>query len=171
MLKPNLQVILNALSRGNNSRLAIINLSVCSFPMTIGIPTPHSHPVSDSQRAKILARIQADRTNKAQRLETMRQRQQVGLEIARQAAQILKEQFQVKRVVLFGSLLNVESMHDHSDIDLAVWGLADDQLLSAWSTLDTSIDFQAAFPYIDLVPVEKAFAHIRNSIETAHLEL
>ncbi|MBX2863381.1 MAG: nucleotidyltransferase domain-containing protein [Leptolyngbyaceae cyanobacterium MAG.088] len=139
--------------------------------MTTDVSKTRNYPVSNSQRAKILARIQADRANKVQRLEAMRHRQQLGMEIAKQAAQILKEQFQVKRVVVFGSLLNVESMHEHSDIDIAVWGLADDQLLSAWSTLDTNLDFQAAFPYIDLVPAEKAFPYIQNSIEKTHLEL
>ena len=139
--------------------------------MTAGVSTTHSYPISDSQRAKILARIRADRENKPQRLEAMRQRQQIGLTIAKQAAQILKEQFHADRVVLFGSLLNVEAMHEHSDIDIAVWGLADDQLLSAWSTLDSSIDFQSTFPYIDLVPAEKAFPYIQDSIEKAHLEL
>ena len=139
--------------------------------MTIRVSTTYSHSVSDSQRAKILARIRVDRENKAQRLEAMRQRQQIGMTIAKQAAQILKEQFQVERVVLFGSLLHVEAMHEHSDIDIAVWGLADDQLLSAWSTLDSSIDFQSTFPYIDLVPAEKVFSYIQDSLEKAHIEL
>ena len=66
--------------------------------MTTGISTTHRYPISDLQRAKILARIQADRANKAQRLEAMQQRQQIGLTIAKQAAQILK----VDRVVVFG---------------------------------------------------------------------
>lgn len=139
--------------------------------MIASISTTQSSPVPASQRAKILSRIRADRANKSQRLEAMRQRQQIGLAIAEQAAQILKQQFSVKRVVLFGSLLNVETMHEHSDIDIALWGLANEHLLPAWSTLDSSIDFQSSFPYIDLVPVERAFPYIQDSIEKAHLEL
>ena len=139
--------------------------------MTTAVPKTHSSPVSDLRRAKILARIRTDRTNKAQRLVAMQQRQQIGMAIAKQAAQILKEQFHAKRVVVFGSLLNAETMHEHSDIDIAVWGLADEQMLSAWTTLDSSIDFQSTFPYIDLVPAEKVFPYIQDSIAKAHIEL
>lgn len=99
----------------------------------------------------------------------MQQRQQIGMAIAKQAAQILKEQFHVDRVAVFGSLLNVESMHEHSDIDIAVWGLADEQLLSAWATLDSSLDFQSTFPYIDLVPAERTFSYIQGDGNAYHM--
>lgn len=39
------------------------------------------------------------------------QRQQTSLQIAQTAADLLKAQFHVQKVVLFGSLLNVQRMH------------------------------------------------------------
>ncbi len=43
---------------------------------------------------------------------------------ARQAARLLKKQYGVPRVRVFGSLLHLERFHDGSDVDLAVEGLA-----------------------------------------------
>lgn len=128
-------------------------------------------PVPVEQQEKIRARIQADRQNRELQLQEMARKQQIGLSIAQQAAQLLKDQFQVSRVVLFGSLLDVEAMHDNSDIDLAVWGLPSDQLLRAWLVLDSSIDFQAAFSHIDLVRIEQTPEYMKVEIEKAHLEL
>lgn len=130
-----------------------------------------TYPVSEDRRASILARIQSDRANKAQRTADMEKRQKVGLVIAKEAAKILKEQFHAERVVLFGSLLSPEKMHERSDIDIAVWGLAKDQLLSAWSMLDRQLNFQSIFPYIDLATAETAPPYIQESIEDMCLEL
>jgi predicted nucleotidyltransferase len=59
-------------------------------------------------------------------LELLRQR--VGRAQAESAAALLKEQFSVKEVVLFGSLLSPESVHPDSDIDLAIWELPCDRI-------------------------------------------
>lgn len=45
-------------------------------------------------------------------------------QVARRAAQLLKERYDVSRVRVFGSLLHQRRFHDSSDIDLAVEGLA-----------------------------------------------
>ncbi len=45
-------------------------------------------------------------------------------QVARQAARLLREQYSVPRVRIFGSLLHPEWFHIGSDVDLAVEGLA-----------------------------------------------
>ena len=60
---------------------------------------------------------------KARRLSHRRDR---ALRVADEAATILKQQFGVERVVAFGSILSPERFHEHSDIDLAVWKLAEE---------------------------------------------
>jgi predicted nucleotidyltransferase len=60
-----------------------------------------------------------------QRAERLARRHERALQVAAQAAQILLQQFHSERVVLFGSVLLPDSFHLRSDIDLAVWGLAE----------------------------------------------
>jgi len=84
-----------------------------------------------------------------------------GWAIARQASQILKAQFGAERVVAFGSLLSAERFHQHSDVDLAVWGLDEKFLYRAVSRLlDLDSDIS-----IDLVEAEHAAPALRASIE------
>ncbi len=45
-------------------------------------------------------------------------------ETARQAAQLLRDRYNVNRVRVFGSLLYSNRFHDKSDVDLAVEGLS-----------------------------------------------
>ena len=128
-------------------------------------------PISPERQAQILARIQSDRQREPQRIEKMRKRQKVGMKIAKQAAEILKTEFNASKVALFGSLLVPENMYERSDIDIAVWGLTKDQAFSAWGVVNSRIDLHGDFPHIDVVPVENAFPHIQRSIKRSHLEL
>lgn len=52
-------------------------------------------------------------------------------ELARQAAQLLKEQYGVPRVVVFGSLTHSGRFTRWSDVDLAAWGLTSANWLRA----------------------------------------
>lgn len=97
--------------------------------------------------------------HRKKRLEQMRLKQQQGLQVARQCAFILKQDFGVERVVLFGSLLDAEQMWWGSDIDLAVWGLAKQDLFKAGAAIEHGHDFE-----IDLVPVTDAKPHIKAAI-------
>lgn len=63
------------------------------------------------------------RRRRQQEKQQLAHRRQRAWEVARQASQLLKEQFGVKRVVLFGSVLFPERFHQRSNVDLAVWGL------------------------------------------------
>ncbi|ACK70828.1 DNA polymerase beta domain protein region [Gloeothece citriformis PCC 7424] len=116
--------------------------------------------LDDRTRSQIVAQVLKARANRGDFLEQMQQRQQKGWEIARQCAKILKEQFGVRRVVLFGSMLNLEEMSYDSDIDLAVWGLPEKDLFRAGAALERGHDF-----VVDLVEVQKAKPHILKAIE------
>lgn len=120
--------------------------------------------ITPEQMAVYRASAQRRQQEKLRRLDLRYQR---GWEIARQGAQLLKEQFGVQRVVLFGSLLDSSRIHQLSDIDLAVWGLDEKQYLRALAALlDLDPDFS-----VDLVEVEWARPKILTAIETAGVEL
>jgi len=51
--------------------------------------------------------------------------------LAHTAAQLLKQKFKAKKVVIFGSLLNKSSFTQWSDIDIAAWGIPDSVFYSA----------------------------------------
>jgi predicted nucleotidyltransferase len=95
---------------------------------------------------------------KQQRLVSLRQRQEQGLEIAQAAAKILKSEFAVDRVVVFGSLLG-ETFHENSDIDLAVWGLPEKDYFKAVARLLSLSDFD-----VDLIEVQFASEEILEAI-------
>ena len=115
--------------------------------------------VSEQRQQQIIERVLAARAMKAERLAMMKQRQQEGLEAARQMATCLKQNFSVTKVVLFGSLLNHEHMTCHSDIDLAVWGLDPRLLFKAGAAIDKYSNFE-----VDLIEFEKAPTYIQESI-------
>ncbi len=114
----------------------------------------------EKQRAEIIKQIQLAQSQRTARLATMKQRQQQGFFIAKSSAEILKKQFGVKRVVLFGSMLESENLSPYSDIDLAVWGLSPNALFRAGATIEKGHDFK-----IDLVEAEKAKPYIKQAID------
>ena len=65
---------------------------------------------------------------KAEKRSRLKQRHQSGLKQAKELADILKTDFGVTKVVLFGSMLSVNDIHMDSDLDLAVWGLSIEEL-------------------------------------------
>lgn len=56
-------------------------------------------------------------------------------ELAREAAALLKRDFQVTRVVVFGSLLHPHRFDERSDVDLAAWGLTTKNWLKAMAAV------------------------------------
>ena len=114
-----------------------------------------------------LARYRASaRRREAARKAQRRERQQQGLAVARWAAQLLKQEFGVTRVRLFGSLLETRRVRQESDVDLAVEGLDNAHYLEALSrVLDLS-----AFS-VDLVQLESACASIKEEIERHGIDL
>ncbi|ELR97424.1 hypothetical protein [Gloeocapsa sp. PCC 73106] len=59
--------------------------------------------INDPTPSQIILQVSKARETRTEFLEQMRQRQQQGWKVAQDCARILKEQFGVKRVVLFGS--------------------------------------------------------------------
>ncbi len=81
--------------------------------------------------------------------------------VARQGADILRDQFQAEKVVVFGSLTNRSRFHERSDVDLAAWGVPEREYLRALGeVMDLSPEF-----LVDLVRVEEAYEHIRRRID------
>lgn len=117
-------------------------------------------PLDNKTRTQIVNRVLAERSQRDLKLAQMKERQQQGLEVARIAAQILKQEFGVQRVVIFGSMLDHERMWWGSDIDLAVWGLPQSDLFKAGAAIERGHNFS-----IDLVEIQNARPHILNAVE------
>lgn len=70
--------------------------------------------------------------------------------VARKAASVLRQQFGVQEVVLFGSTVKPVLFHSHSDVDIAVWGLGGSEYFRAVGVLQ-SIDPEIS---VDLIAFE-----------------
>jgi predicted nucleotidyltransferase len=99
--------------------------------------------------------------------QTRPQRKQEAWQLVHQAANLLKNQFKAKKVVLFGSLAHESWFNDWSDIDLAAWGIPFDCFYRAVAAAtDLSADFR-----IDLVDPETCRPSLRVAIEQHGIEL
>ena len=103
--------------------------------------------------------IETARRRQQQQRAQLRQRREQGFELAKIAARLLREEFGVSRIVLFGSALSDATFHITSDLDLAVWDLPPADYLKAVARLMTLSDFS-----IDLVEAEAAAPHIQEGI-------
>jgi uncharacterized protein len=99
-------------------------------------------------------RHRADAENKRQ------QRLAQGWEVARKAADLLRNRFAAQRVAAFGSLINPERFHMRSDVDLAAWGLDERDYLRAVAAV-TGLDKEIS---VDLIAVEEAPESLRDLI-------
>ncbi len=84
-------------------------------------------------------------------------------ETAYRCAELLAERYRIKRVWLIGSLLQHESFHNRSDIDLAVEGLAEKEYFDALSKLYQIIPSRLE---LDLITLETAQPALREHIRT-----
>ncbi len=88
-------------------------------------------------------------------------------EVARTAAQLLRQRFGSKRVVVFGSLTQRAWFTPWSDIDLAAWGISPDQFYRAVAAVTgLSPDFE-----VDLVDPESCRSALRERIEREGVDL
>lgn len=76
------------------------------------------------------------------------------------AADMLRQEFGVRRVVLFGSLARGEWLAVESDVDLAVEGLQPEQYWVAWQKVEELI---SEVP-VDFVEMETARPSLRRAI-------
>jgi len=94
-----------------------------------------------------------------ERQARLKDRRQRALAVARKASDLLKSEFGVSRVVLFGSVLSDSTFHETSDLDLAVWDLAEANYLKALGKLLNLSEFP-----IDLVMAENANDYVQDAI-------
>ena len=86
---------------------------------------------------------------------------------ANQAAEILKQCYSAKKVILFGSMLHKTLFDSTSDIDLAVSGISESRFYDAVGTV-----LQAVSPFeIDLVDIDDCRASIKKVIESEGVAL
>ncbi|MBI4575122.1 MAG: nucleotidyltransferase domain-containing protein [Planctomycetes bacterium] len=85
---------------------------------------------------------------------------------AERCARILAEEFDARRVWLYGSALCPERFHDGSDIDLAVDRFPDRGYFRALARLAR----EAGRP-VDLVPLDEAWPSVRDRIQDEGLLL
>lgn len=95
-----------------------------------------------------------------QQQQTHLQQRPDGLGLAHQAASILRQEFGVSRVVLFGSARSPTAFHETSDLDIAVWDLSPDDYICAVARLMELPDFS-----IDLVEAETAQTYLQSAID------
>ncbi|HLA07816.1 MAG TPA: nucleotidyltransferase domain-containing protein [Anaerolineales bacterium] len=108
--------------------------------------------IESYRRAASLVKPKRRGDLKARRLRAWR--------VARIAAKILKTEFGVEKVVVFGSLVHPILFHERSDVDLAVWGLSGREYYRAVSVL---LDIEPSIS-IDLIAYEDARPPLQDVI-------
>ncbi len=100
------------------------------------------------------------RQREEQAQQEQAQRRERAWEVARRAAMLLREQFGATQVIVFGSLVHGHWFSPTSDVDLAAWGLKDDDYFVAVARLqDISPEFE-----VDLVAMEHCKPGLRETI-------
>ena len=99
--------------------------------------------------------------------EAIALRKEVAWSVARKAARLLKQRFGATRVVIFGSLVNEDSITRWSDADVAAWGLAPDQTFQA---IGAVMDLGDEVP-VNLVDVNTCRPSLLKVIEKDGVEL
>lgn len=95
------------------------------------------------------------------------QRKERAWEVARSAATLLKEKFNVTRVAIFGSLVHEGCFTRWSDVDIAAWGIPPEDTFRAMGAvmdMDESIE-------VNLVDVKACSASLLDIIEQEGIEL
>jgi predicted nucleotidyltransferase len=86
---------------------------------------------SELTRAELQAYRRAAQLRERQRQPDTEARRTRAWTLARQAAELLKKRFGVRRVVVFGSLARGGCFTRWSDVDLAAWGLRPEHTFQA----------------------------------------
>lgn len=111
-------------------------------------------------RATALARQQQEK-------EINKPRREKAWQAAQKAAELLREQFKVSRVVVFGSLAREGDFNRWSDVDIAAWGLAPEDTFRA---IGAVMDLATEIP-VNLVDVNTARPALLAAIEQECVEL
>ncbi len=100
------------------------------MPTALELPRDQWTPYLDAARRRPLP--------KGMSPEECRERDRLLMRV-RQAAGMLKAQFGVRRVILFGSLAHTSWFSRESDVDLAIEGLTSDVYWRAWRAVEDVI--------------------------------
>ncbi len=106
-------------------------------------------------------------TRRTQPNPELTHRREEAWRMAQQAAQLLREQFNASRIVLFGSLARPEGFTTWSDVDIAAWGIATEDTFRAIGAI---MDLGTEIP-INLVDVNTARPSLLTTIERDGIEL
>lgn len=85
----------------------------------------------------------------------MHRRREKAWQIARQVAHLLREQFQVSRVVVFGSLTRTGGFTRWSGVDIAAWGIAPENTFRAIGAV-MDLNTEIAVNLVDINTVRPA---------------
>lgn len=98
---------------------------------------------------------------------SLNKRYQEAWELAKRAAALLKDNFAAKKVVVFGSLAKRSRFTRWSDVDLAAWGIPDEQFYAAVGAVTAlTPDFK-----VDLVDAKECRDSLRKAIVTEGIEV
>lgn len=113
--------------------------------------------ISPEQMKRYRATLR-QRQRKAQ--QELARRRERAWRVARKAGELLRSRFGATRVVVFGSLVHGHRFSMTSDIDLAAWGLRDEDYFVAVAQLqDLSPEFK-----VDLVAMERCKPSLQAKI-------
>ena len=116
---------------------------------------------------EILAYRTVVRRQREKELEALEARKQHAWILARQAAGLLRAQFDVTRVVVFGSLVKRDCFTEWSDVDVAAWGIRpEDTFRDMGAVMDLSGEIQ-----VNLVDVETCSPSLRSAIQREGVDL
>ena len=111
-------------------------------------------------------RTTIQRRRQQERAEINRRREKAW-QAAREAAHLLREQFNVSRVVVFGSLTRESGFTRWSDVDIAAWGIAPEDTFRA---IGAVMDLGTEVP-VNLVDVNTVRPSLLAVIERDGIEL
>ncbi len=114
-----------------------------------------------SSHEEIAVHLATARRRRAERDVARAGRRERGWAVARRAAALLRREYGVVRVVVFGSLLRPDAFHERSDVDLAVCGLPGERYFQAVAAVN---DLPDAFG-VDLVDLDRCRPDLRQAIE------
>lgn len=103
----------------------------------------------------------------ARNQESAHIRKDEAMRLARQAAAILRDEYSANRIILFGSLAMDAEFSEHSDIDLAAYGIPDALFYRAVASITgLSPEFD-----VDLIDPDSCRPSVRKSILARGIEL
>ncbi len=102
-----------------------------------------------------------------QEKEELAQREKRAWELTRQAATLLRDQFKVTRVIVFGSLVHKGCFTPWSDVDIAAWGIrAEDTFRAIGAMMDIDSEIE-----VNLVDVNTCSSSLLATIEKEGVDL